>query len=245
MIVQLRGSDLAAFGRPDQIVQQLETAIGVGLLNEGDRLPPELALAAHLGVSPLTLRQSLALLRSKGLVGTRRGRGGGSYISGQIVTTESDIERLLRARSTDDLRDLGDLAASVAAATARLAALRSDKEDVRRVRELVGRFEAAANAEELRRADSRVHIGIAVASQSRRLTAATIQLHGEFAAFSWSARWEGHQARAATGHSCLISAIERRDAPEAQRIAVEHFEYEAALLIDQHLDLLTTSPEQE
>lgn len=245
MIVQLRGGDLASFGRPDQIVQQLETAIGVGLLNKGDRLPPELALAEYLGVSPLTLRQSLALLRSKGLIGTRRGRGGGSYISGQIVAVESEIERRLRARSTDDLRDLGDLAASVAASTARLAALRSDSEDVRRVRGLAGRFETAAGAEELRRSDSRVHIGIAVASQSRRLTAVTIQLHGELAAVSWGARWDGHQARASADHTHLIAAIERRDVPEAQRIAVEHFEYEAALLIDQHLDLLTSNPETE
>jgi len=41
-------------------------------------------MADRLGVSPLTLRKSLAVLRSKGLLETRRGRGGGSYVTGTL-----------------------------------------------------------------------------------------------------------------------------------------------------------------
>jgi GntR family transcriptional repressor for pyruvate dehydrogenase complex len=65
----------------------------MGLLNPGERLPPESVMAEHLGVSPLTLRQSLAVLQSKGLLGTRRGRGGGSYVAGVLPVRDGRDRR--------------------------------------------------------------------------------------------------------------------------------------------------------
>lgn len=245
MVAQMRVGQLEAFGRAEQVAEQIRAAIGLGILNKGERLPPELILAEYLAVSPLTLRQSLAVLRSDGLVETRRGRGGGSFVSGHLRVSEVEIRRQIAVRSTDDLRDLGDVAASVAGAAARLAAQRSDGQDIRRVRELATKFEAAKGAEELRRADARLHIGLGVASQSRRLTAMVIQVQSELAPLSWGSAWGDHRAAAADGHQDLIEAIERRDAELAERLAIAHFEAEAALLIDQHLDFITSETESE
>lgn len=243
MVSQVRVGRLAAFGRAEQVEHQLEAAMGIGILNPGERLPSELVLAEGLGVSPLTLRQSLALLRSKGLIVTRRGRGGGSFVSGNVSVSESDIRAELLARRTDDLRDLGDLAASVAASAARLAASRCDVQDVRRVKELAARFDRAEGPDALRRADSRLHIGIGVASQSRRLTTLLIQVQAELAPLSWGEAWKGHHDVAARQHTDMIEAIEVRDAAESERLAIDHFGHESELLIDQHLDLLTASSE--
>ncbi len=243
MVAQMRVGTLDPFGRAEQIAEQLTAAIGIGILNKGERLPPELALAEQLGVSPLTLRQSLALLRSKGLLETRRGRGGGSFISGNVSVSEAHIRARLTQRGTDDLRDLGDVAASVAASAARLAALRSDRQDIRRIRDLAVRFDEAPGVDELRRADARLHIGLGVASQSRRLTTLMIQIQSEMAPLSWGQSWTDYRAQASADHGLLIDAIERRDAAAAERLAREHFELEAALLIDQHLDLLTSGTE--
>ena len=43
----------------DSVVNQLETALTVGLINDGDKLPPEIELAAEMGVSNVTLRQAV------------------------------------------------------------------------------------------------------------------------------------------------------------------------------------------
>jgi len=64
-----------------RIEQWLAGAIGKGLLATGDRLPAEGDLAASLGVSRMTLRQSLAALESLGLVQRKRGRAGGTFVS--------------------------------------------------------------------------------------------------------------------------------------------------------------------
>ena len=67
----------APVGRADEIVQRITEAIHLGLLDDGERLPVEVDLAAQFGVAPMTVREALATLREQGLVETRRGRSGG------------------------------------------------------------------------------------------------------------------------------------------------------------------------
>lgn len=62
-------------------VEQLATAIRLGVFVDGDVLPAERELAERLGVSRNTLREAIAALRDSGLVTTRRGRGGGTVVT--------------------------------------------------------------------------------------------------------------------------------------------------------------------
>ena len=65
----------------EETVERLGTAIKVGLLPPGTRLPPERELADELGISRSTLRQALtALVQSRMLV-AYRGRGGGTFVA--------------------------------------------------------------------------------------------------------------------------------------------------------------------
>ena len=64
-----------------ETVSRLGQAIGMGLLRPGDRLPPEAELADDLGISPVTLRSALTILRSAGVLETQRGRGGGTVVA--------------------------------------------------------------------------------------------------------------------------------------------------------------------
>jgi GntR family transcriptional regulator len=58
-----------------QIAGQLRASIGRNELRPGDQLPSERVLAAEYGVTPVTVRQGIALLKAEGLVDMRRGRG--------------------------------------------------------------------------------------------------------------------------------------------------------------------------
>lgn len=64
-----------------RIEEWLEGLINSGALNLDDRLPSEVDMAAALGVSRMTLRQSLNMLESKGLLVRKRGRWGGSFVT--------------------------------------------------------------------------------------------------------------------------------------------------------------------
>lgn len=246
MIAQLRGDGAPTSGLSDRISRQLHSAISMGLLVHGDKLPPENIFAEQLGVSSLTLRQALAVLRQLGLIETRRGRRGGSYVSSPPLASQHDLLRVLRQQSPDGLRDLGDLAASVAAGIGRYAALRSDEQDWRRLTDLNQRFRNSSSQNELRRTDTRFHIALGVASQSRRLTNTTIQIFSDLASLTWLDEATSKAVgQANEEHEQILEAIRHRDAGSAERLAGEHFERETEELIDFYFKQITGSSEDQ
>jgi GntR family transcriptional regulator, transcriptional repressor for pyruvate dehydrogenase complex len=62
-------------------VEQLATAIRLGVYPTGSVLPPEREMADRMGVSRATLREAIAALRQARMVRTTRGRGGGTVVS--------------------------------------------------------------------------------------------------------------------------------------------------------------------
>lgn len=71
-------SSLPAYARIEERLARLITS---GELKPGDRLPPERALAAQIGVSRMTLRQALGRLEDSGLLLRRHGRGHGTFVA--------------------------------------------------------------------------------------------------------------------------------------------------------------------
>ena len=63
-------------------------------LKIGDRLPPEVALAAQLGVGRSTIRE--ALNRWEGLGIIRRRRGDGTYLSARVQTSQGAVPTMIR-----------------------------------------------------------------------------------------------------------------------------------------------------
>jgi GntR family transcriptional regulator len=76
-----------------QIEQWLLNSIASGELAAGDRLPPERDFAAALGVSRMTLRQSLDMLQRRGLLTRTIGRRGGTFVGEPKV--ECDLTTLI------------------------------------------------------------------------------------------------------------------------------------------------------
>jgi DNA-binding FadR family transcriptional regulator len=78
--------DSEKYGLSAQIAQGLAAAIRVGLIPDGERLPPETQLSQQLSVSTVTLREALSALRGQGLVITLRELGDHrSAISGTVA----------------------------------------------------------------------------------------------------------------------------------------------------------------
>src|ERR1700745_35140 len=65
----------------EKTVERLGTAIKVGLLVPGSKLPPERELAEQLDISRSTLRQALTTLVQSGHLVAARGRGGGTFVA--------------------------------------------------------------------------------------------------------------------------------------------------------------------
>src|SRR5882757_907335 len=61
-------------------VSRLAQAIRLGIVQVGERLPPERELAEQLRVSRVTLREAIRALREAGYLQSRRGRTGGTFV---------------------------------------------------------------------------------------------------------------------------------------------------------------------
>jgi DNA-binding FadR family transcriptional regulator len=244
LLLLLRGSEPEGLGRADQVSYQIETAILMGILSEGDRLPTESVLAAELGISPITLRQSLAALRTKGLIETSRGRSGGSVIRRQIELTDTQLQHKLKETSTEALRDLGDLGAAIASMSARLAASRAGPQNVEDLENLAKRHRDTVDERARRRMDSRFHVAVSIAAQSSRLTSAALQLEAELMTLWWSLPvHSGSQNSLVKQHMAIVDAIRDRDADAAARAAEHHSRSEMEYLIEQHLGLMMRTEE--
>jgi GntR family transcriptional repressor for pyruvate dehydrogenase complex len=221
---------LAAPGRAEEVVLRVGQAIQLGLLADGDQLPPESEFAAQLGVSAMTLREALAMLRQQGLVETRRGRGGGTSVRRPAAPHVGPLRDRLRAMTADELRDLTDEQTAVSGAAARLAATRASTVSVRRLLALADELAGSTTTGARIMADSRFHIEVAIASKSERLTALEVALQTKLTDLLWlpanvpPVPLDLDLAAAAREHTAIATAIEAEDGPRARLLAEEHAE---------------------
>src|SRR3954452_8019221 len=96
---------LRAPNASELIVRGIGEAIGSGVLAPGEQLPSELELATMLAVAPMTLRQAIAILREAGLVETRRGKNGGTFVSANVVDALAARKRRVDRGSLRELSD--------------------------------------------------------------------------------------------------------------------------------------------
>lgn len=81
-----------------EVADTLRSRLAAGDLGAGGALPGEVALAAQLGVSRVTVRRALELLRAEGLVTSRQGAGWFAAVDpvrqplGRVTTIEAAIE---------------------------------------------------------------------------------------------------------------------------------------------------------
>ena len=234
-----RGDDEAAF-RPvrggnafEETVERLLQAIKLGLVQDGDRLPPERALAARLGVSRMTLREAIRDLRRAGFVESRRGRLGGTFVRYRPVAVAVPLAEVRqRARELGgSLEDVLALRRVLDVGAAELAARRQLSEDERAL--LRGRLDDCDRSPPAgyRQRDSRLHLALAELSGSASLAAAVadvrVRLNDLLDAIPLLPRNIRHSD---AQHATVVSAVLAGDPERARRAMEEHTDGTAALL---------------
>jgi DNA-binding FadR family transcriptional regulator len=127
------------------VATELRRRIIIGLLKEGDALPPEASLMETFGVSRPTLREAFRVLESEGLIDVRRGSRGGARVrlpSGDVVARYAGLV-LEHAQVT-----IGDVATArgiVECECVATIARRASADDVARLRAAIDRAEDTAD----------------------------------------------------------------------------------------------------
>ncbi len=161
-------------------------------------------------------------LRTAGLIRTRRGRRGGSFVCSPADGGRAALLDRLRGLGQGELRDLGDHYAAVGGACAVLASQRADAADVARLETLAPAVRDGRVASEWLRAEGTFHLELAVAAQSARLAREEIMLQAEIGPLLWlaHAHADAHED-AATSHERLARAVAKGDGARARTILRE------------------------
>jgi DNA-binding FadR family transcriptional regulator len=206
----------------EETVERLGSAIRLGLLAPGDKLPPERELAKRLRISRSTLRQALTALVQSGHLVSSRGRTGGTFVAEQPPLTERHQGESLEQGAWAVL----DYRVAIEAGAALLAAERGGEAQFDRLEEQTAKMgEELENFEEYRRLDIRFHIGIAETTQSPRLLSAMTDVQSQMSdLIALIAHPPEVLASANEQHVRLVKALRKGDGGRAVQQMREHTE---------------------
>ncbi|HEY0415384.1 MAG TPA: FCD domain-containing protein [Gaiellaceae bacterium] len=227
----------------EQTVRRLGEAIGLGLIEVGERLPAEAELAARFAIAPMTLREALRILREAGYLETRRGRGGGTFVRRSLPQQPAREARRHLARLTvEELSDLMDYRVAVSGAAVELAAERRSDADLVVLQDLVERMAALDAFPPYRRLDHRFHLAVASAARSPRLVAAETTIQADLAKLLRLIPESAEMLHVSNvQHRELLAALRARAVARARTVMEEHVRGTGDLLVGLRLGKLGSS----
>lgn len=213
----------------EEALEQILQVVRLELVPGGGRLPAERELAERLGISRVTLREVLKVLQDQGLVESRRGRYGGTFVVPRADTPgEDELRRRFAEVDIEDVlrfREVLEVGAAGLCATHGLS-----PEQAERLREALARTHEAPLTD-YRRLDTLLHLTLAELSGSPSLTAQYAAVRASvndlLDCIPLLVRNLEHSQRQ---HTALVEAVLDGDADGAREMMREHCAGTAALL---------------
>nr|WTA00289.1 FCD domain-containing protein [Streptomyces sp. NBC_00857] len=216
----------------EEALEQILQVVRLGLVAGGERLPAERELADRLRISRVTLREVLKVLQDEGLVESRRGRYGGTFVRRRPEAPARGAGEELRRRVEGvDIEDVLRFREVLEVGAAGLCATHGlTGEQTGRLRSALAATHNAPLAE-YRRLDTLLHLTLAELSGSATLTAQYASVRAQvnvlLDCIPLLVRNLEHSQRQ---HTALAEAVLDGDADGAREIAREHCGGTAALL---------------
>ena len=213
----------------EEALEQILQVVRLGLVPAGERLPAERELAEQLGISRVTLREVLKVLQDQGLVESRRGRYGGTFVRARAdVPGEDELRRRLEGVDLEDVLRFRDVLEGGAAELCAAQGLTDDQQE-----RLLAALAATQDAPltDYRRLDTLLHLTLAELTGSPTLTsqyaAVRATVNDLLDCIPLLVRNLEHSQQQ---HAALVEAVLEGD-PDAARAAMrEHCAGTAALL---------------
>lgn len=212
----------------EQVAGMIETQIIGGEFRVGDRLPTEYELASNYRVSRGVIREAMKVLKEKGWVETRSGRGT-IVIDNVTRGVRSSFDVAVRMDPDSGWGHLIEIRRMIEPEIAALAAERATPEQISQMRQAVEQMDHAVtanpvNVEEFLDADFNFHMTLAAATGNplvMMIIHPVVKLMREQQAFHVS-QIKGGAMRSQNKHHSIIDAIENRDSGAARANMSSH-----------------------
>lgn len=209
----------------DVLAQLLREQILTGELSEGTALPVERVLATSVGLSRGTVRDALRVLEVEGLVVTRPGRAGGSFVrrpDASILQRSLDV---LVSGGGTQLNSLLEIRESLEPAAARLAALNRTDEDIDRLKVASeAMHESLDDVPQFLYHNVEWHVAVSAASHNEIMHAILVSLSRAIRMTTDNKRLNTPRTMAETliAHDRVLTAIVQQDPERAASAMARH-----------------------
>ncbi len=203
----------------EETVERLGTAIKLGLLPPGTRLPAERELCGQLEIARSTLRQALVALAQSGHLHASRGRGGGTFVADPQPPSPPPSPALLAA-----WREVCDVRMAIEVGIAVLAAERATAEDLDGLDQLVvALYDTLEDFPAYRQLDIRWHVALAHCARSPRVVTACTEVQGQMTELISHTPHPPEVLESANNqHQRVLRAVRRGDEAGAANEMTEH-----------------------
>ncbi len=204
-------------------LERLGAAIKMGLYEPGERLPSEREIANLMGVSRATVREAIRLLTEQGVLYSKRGRQGGTFVANTLPPESiTNLRQRLQSMGAS-LEEILDHRLVVETGVAELAAQRAEAEQIQELQLLVNEMTNTQDYRTYRKLDIKFHLLLARTTQTNRLPALVAEVHAEFSDWLMAAPYGLSPCLHSTDqHRAILEAIRNRDTVAARSLMQEH-----------------------
>jgi GntR family transcriptional repressor for pyruvate dehydrogenase complex len=211
------------------LATQIKQEIISGKYPEGAMLPPEQEMALQLNVSRPTVRESLRLLESEGLISIRPGPRGGPRVERPDTPTVTRALTTLFQYEKVSLADLLEARRAIEPACAHVAASRATAEDIAALRRSVHQMRARLNEDSLFW-DENANFHLAVVTAARNIVLNTLMIALRELIYQFTEKLvipAEERSNTLADHTAIMEAIAAHDpdaAAETARAHLVHYE---------------------
>ena len=213
----------------DMVAKELIRYFLSDAINEGDKLPTEMALCERLRVGRSTLREAIKALQVMGYVTIQPGRG--AFLLRKNL--DMPVHRILSwlGSRKAEVGEIIEVRMQLEPFAARLAVERGNAEDIARIDAIRTEYEQTLSSgpfnetigERLGNLDAKFHAAIGEASHNMLLVELNNLVIDAFKEFrTRTFKIENHAKNAVAPHRKIIASLQKRDAAGAQRDMKSH-----------------------
>jgi GntR family transcriptional repressor for pyruvate dehydrogenase complex len=209
----------------DVLANHLREQIVTGKLAEGAALPVERVLASSVGLSRGTVRDALRVLEIEGLVTTRPGRAGGSFVRRPDATTLQRSLNVLVSGGGMRFQALLETRDALEPAAAGLAALHRTDDDIARLDKVSQQMrESVDDIPRFLEHNIEWHLAVFAASHNEIMHIILDSLSRAIRKATDRSDFNTPQTMAdtLTAHDRILEAIRRGDSPRAAKAMGKH-----------------------
>ncbi|MFI8495038.1 FadR/GntR family transcriptional regulator [Peribacillus butanolivorans] len=208
-----------------EVAQEIENKINAGIYEEGEKLPSERELTQAHNVSRNVIRQALTILREKGLITIKPGKG--AYITKIKDTLVTETLKRVISKYDSSIEDIQEVRYELETLVIKLAVKRACSDNIEELKSICNQMDKDISISSFLDLDLKFHKTLASSTQNPIFSVLVNSFfdmteHTTFLLTNYTNSFINVMDKAQEHHWMLIKSIESRDVDRAILVMQDH-----------------------